>query len=430
MYTIAGHLIKDYDRAPRANIAVHPLRDDSIPTKSVQWFGTKDIRVIDVGKPLVTDPQDAIIRVTSSAICGSDLHLYLGMLPGMKKHDIMGHEFTGIVESVGAEVKTVQPGDRVVVAFCITDGTCLYCRKQLYSCCDTTNPSKEAEALYGHATAGIFGYSHLTGGFDGGQADYDRVHLADNNTMKLPGHLPDDKIVLLSDILPTAWHANELAGVKQGDSVCIFGAGPVGMLAAHCAQVRGASRVVLVDKESYRLDFAQERLPGLEIIDFSEQKTLTALHDMFSDDEGNYVGPDCCIEAVGFHYTSTWLHWLEMAVHAENDPSEILNEIFTAVRKGGRVGVVGVYSGYCNHLNIGAFMEKGLYMAAGQCPVQKYWKQLLEMVEEGVLKPEMVITHHMPLEEAAKAYKMFNEKEDGCMKVVLKPGMGMGGKEE
>lgn len=274
-------------------------------------------------------------------------------------------QFIGIVEAVGPEVTSLAPGDRVVTSFDIACGACAYCAHADFSGCDNTNPSKEQEALYGHHTSGIFGYSHLTGGYPGGQADYVRVPLADVNCLKLPpaSEVPDDRVVLLSDVLPTAWHACELGRVGPGDAVAVWGAGPVGILAAHCAQARGAARVILIDCEQYRLDYASARLPGLETINFKERKTLDALHDMFKDDR--YTGPDVCIEAVGFHYTQTWIHWLEMALKLENDPSETLNELIYACRKGGRLAVVGVYLGYANHFNIGAFMEKGLSMGAG-----------------------------------------------------------------
>jgi threonine dehydrogenase-like Zn-dependent dehydrogenase len=432
MQTLAGNLIPKRDEAPV--IHTQPNRDESAPKmKTVQWYGTQDMRVVEEYRPVVTDPSDVIVKVTSAAICGSDLHIYTGVMPGMKKGDIMGHETMGIIEQVGPQVKNFKVGDRVVVAFDIACNHCTYCHKGAFSGCDNTNPSKEQEMLYGHRTAGLFGYSHLTGGYPGGQAEYLRVPLADVNCLKInedASELSDDHVILISDVLSTAWHATELASVEKNDTVAIWGAGPVGVLAAHCAQVRGASRVVLIDQDEFRLQFARQRLPGVETIDFTKKKTLTALHEMFQDEQGRYVGPDCCIEAVGFHYTKSWTHWIEMAFKLENDPSETLNELINAVRKAGRIGVVGVYAGYCNHLNIGAFMEKGLTMSAGQTPVQKYWKKLYQMVKAGTLHPEMVITHHMDLQDGPAGYKKFNDKEDGCVKVILKPeGVGSGGKQ-
>lgn len=403
------------EEAPAATIV--PKRDDSHKMKVVEWHGTKDIQVKEVGKPLVTDPEDVVLKVTSTCICGSDLHFYTGAMPGLKSGDIVGHEFMGIVEDVGPQVQSVKRGDRVAVAFDIACGRCFSCHHEAFSGCDNTNPSKEQALMYGHTSAGMFGYSHLTGGWPGGQAEYARVPFANTMCLKIPDSVPDDKAVLLTDILPTAWHANELAQTGKGDNVAIWGSGPVGLLAAHCAQARGAARVVLIDGEQDRLDFATKHLPGVETINFQKQKTTDALKEKFEH------GPDCAIEAVGFHYTKSWLHWFEMALKLETDPSEILNELITSVRKGGRIGVVGVYAGFSNHFNIGAFMEKGLSMAAGQTPVQKYWKHLLQLIQEGKLDPSFVVTHHLPLEQAPYGYKIFNDKAEGCFKVVLKPGM-------
>lgn len=266
--TIAGAMMPKKEHTE--SITVIPRHDENEIINTVQWMGTKDVRVVASPKPLVTDPGDVVIKVTSSCICGSDLHLYLGAMPGMKKGDILGHETMGIVVDAGPEVTSVRPGDRVVVAFEIACGHCFSCKHQDFSGCDTTNPSVEQEMLYQHRTAGLFGYSHLTGGYEGGQAEYLRVPLADQNTLKLPPAdvFPDERAVLLSDILPTAWHANELGEVQQGDTVAIWGAGPVGILAAHVAQVRGAQRVVLIDKEQYRLDFAKQRMPDVTTINF------------------------------------------------------------------------------------------------------------------------------------------------------------------
>ncbi|EIE21552.1 GroES-like protein [Coccomyxa subellipsoidea C-169] len=373
-------------------------------------------QVIDVPKPKITNPGDAIIKVTSSAICGSDLHLYLNVIPGMEKNAVMGHEFMGIVESVGSDVKNIKPGDRVVSSFEMGCGQCFYCKRQIYSGCDCTNFSEVETKLYGHHTAGFHGYGTLTGGHPGGQAQFAHVLFADVNLLKVPSHLSDSKVLLLSDILPTAWHANELGGVGKGDRVAIWGAGPVGILAAHCAFFRGAERVVIIDEVADRLRFAKEKVPKVETLNFKEKKVPEALKEMM----GPYA-PDVSIEAVGIHYCKSWVHKFEMATMLETDPSETLNEIIFCTRKGGRIGVVGAYAGFTNHYNIGAFMEKGLTMAAGQTPVQKYWKDLLRWIEEGKLTPDMVITHELPLSKGPEAYKTFNDKTGGCVKVVLKP---------
>ncbi|EFN59413.1 hypothetical protein CHLNCDRAFT_8842, partial [Chlorella variabilis] len=321
----------------------------------------QDVRVVEAAVPVATDPQDVILRVTSTAICGSDLHLYTGELrsmPGMKKHDILGHEFMGMVEEVGPEVKEVRKGDRVVVAFDIACGTCFYCRNSYYTSCDNTNPSKEQEMMYGHRSGGFFGYSHLTGGWDGGQAEYVRVPFANLNCLKVPASLSDNQVVLLSDILPTAWHSCELGEVAEGDRVAIWGAGPVGLLAAHCAFARGAQRVILIDREEERLAFARERI---------RNGTVETIN--FTSGGASSVGTGCpfwhpflplalilassCNPAVGLHYTSSWLHYFETALKLETDPSEIVNELIECCRKGGRVAIAGAYAGYCNHFNIG-----------------------------------------------------------------------------
>lgn len=355
----------------------------------------------------------------------------------MQKGDVMGHEFMGIVESVGPGVKDVKVGDRVVTAFDIACGACRFCKDlQVYSGCDTTNDSVAQEALYGHKTGGelllftffdmgfffgtdflfegIFGYSHMTGGWDGGQAQYVRVPYADTMVLKVPAHLPDLSAVLLSDILPTGWHATELGNVQEGDVVAIWGCGPVGMLAAASAFYKKASRVIIIDNNEYRLNFAKNHLSKLETINFTQTPTLPQLRKLVPD------GPDVSIEAVGLHYAPP-LHVAQMTIGLESDPPTILNEMIMATRKGGTLGVVGVYAGLTNGYNIGGFMEKGLKMGAGQTPVQKYWPTLLKLVESGELDPKWVVTHELPLEKAPEGYKIFNGKEDNCVKIVLHP---------
>jgi threonine dehydrogenase-like Zn-dependent dehydrogenase len=403
-------------KVQHSGVTVTSNKDEAARMKAVIWHGKKDMRVVDRPRPLVTDPTDVVLKVTSSAICGSDLHFYLGAMVGMQSGDIVGHEFMGEVVQTGPEVKNLQKGDRVVVCFDIGCGSCFFCKQQHFSGCDNTNPSQDQAKLYSDRTAGLFGYSHMTGGWEGGQAQYVRVPFADVNALKVPSNLPDDKVVLLSDILPTGWHATECGKVGEGDRVAIWGAGPVGILAAQCAHVRGASEVVLIDCQPDRLDFAKEKMPYVKTINFKDGDVHDQLHQILGE-----TGPDVCLECVGFHYAKTKLHKLEMLMMLETDPSDILNELIRCCRKGGRIGVVGVYAGYCNHFNIGAFMEKGLSMSAGQTPVQKYWHHLLDLVKEGKLTPDMVITHHLPIDDAPKGYKMFNDKEDGCIKVVLKP---------
>lgn len=391
--------------------------ENAPPMKGVAWMGKHHVSLVERQRPTITDPEDVVLRVTSTCICGSDLHLYEGYMVGMQKGDLLGHEFMGVVEEVGPQVKDINKGDRVVVSFDIGCGKCSYCHGTMFSSCNTTNPSADQEAMYGHRSGGFFGYSHMTGGYEGGQADYVRVPFANTNTLKVPGNMPDEKVVLLSDILPTAWHANEMGEVSEGKNVAIWGAGPVGMLAAHCAFHRGAARVVLIDKVPFRLEHAQKVIKGVEVIDYSKENVEKVLKAKFPE----FEGPDVCIEAVGFHYAKTLLHTVEQKVGLETDPSDIVNELLRCCRKGGCVSIVGVYAGYANHFNIGGFMEKALTMRGGQTPVQRYWHTLLDKITSGALDPTIVITHQLPLEQAAHAYKIFNNKEDNCIKVVLKP---------
>ncbi|GAQ85860.1 Sorbitol dehydrogenase [Klebsormidium nitens] len=395
---------------------VKPKHDESRTMKAIAWMGKKSVHVSDKPVPLITDPHDAIIKVTATAICGSDLHIFVNAMPGMTKGDILGHEFMGIVQEVGPEVTKFKPGDKVVACFDLGCGQCFYCKRGLWSCCQVTNPSKEQEAMYGDRTAGMHGYSAMTGAYEGGQAEYARVIFADVNLLKVPNDAADEKYLFLSDILPTAWHATELGEVSEGDTVAIWGAGPVGILAAHCAAARGAKRIIMVDNQTYRLDFATSKIPGLETVNFGEKKVMETLKEM----TGGH-GPDVAIEAVGFHYCKSWTHAIETALMLETDPSEMLNEMIVSVRKGGRISIVGVYAGFTNHFNIGAFMEKQLTMRGGQTPVQKYWHDLKTLIDKGVLDPTMVLTHTLPLDQGPEGYKIFNDKTDGCVKVVLKP---------
>jgi threonine dehydrogenase-like Zn-dependent dehydrogenase len=389
--------------------------------KACCWYGKHDVRVKDVPKPTITDQTDVLLKVTSTAICGSDLHMYAGFMPAMHKGDVIGHEFMGIIEEVGSEVKRFQKGDRVVAAFDIGCGACYFCKQQLCSSCDKTNPTWEMQKLYGDTTGGLFGYSHMTGGYNGGQAEYVRVPFGDTNLLKVPSDLqkwPDEKLLFLSDIYSTAWHGVSLANVKKDDVVAVWGCGPVGILIARLAQVRGAKRVIVIDNQEYRLKFLQEKVPGTEIINFKKDTDVVGkLKEMTEH------GPDVAVEAVGFHYTKTWAHRLQVMLALESDSGDIINEIIQAVRKNGRVSLIGAYAGWINGFNIGGFMEKGLSMAGGQTPCQLYWDTLLDLIREGEIDPSIVITHILPLEEASKGYKIFDAKEDGCVKVVLKPGM-------
>ncbi|KAG2450469.1 hypothetical protein HYH02_004970 [Chlamydomonas schloesseri] len=407
-------------------VTVTSNKDPGHRMRAVTWHGPRHMALEERPRPLVTDPADAVLRVTSSAICGSDLHLFLGSAPGMQRGDVVGHEFMGFVEEVGPEVKHVKKGDRVVACFDIACGRCRSCSRGAFSGCDVTNPSKDQEMMYGARSAGLFGYAHVTGGYEGGQADYVRVPFADINLLHVPDDLPDNKLILLSDILSTAWFANELGAVGPGTCLAIWGAGPGGILAAHCAQVRGADRIILIDNQQYRLDHAAARIPGLHTINFDKEKASAAegwegvkpaLERLVPG------GPDVCIEAVGFHYCKTAAHAAMVKTLLETDTADILNELIYCCRKGGTIACIGVYVGLTNGFNIGALMEKGLTFKAGQTPVQKYWGHLLDLIKSGKLDPTIVITHELPLEDAPHAYKIFNDKTDGCIKVILKTGM-------
>ncbi|KAK9840659.1 hypothetical protein WJX81_007805 [Elliptochloris bilobata] len=400
----------EQERETLPGVTIHGLHDAKRLMKAAEYRGKQSIKVIDRPMPLVTDAEDAILKVSSTCICGSDLHLYLGTIPGMKPGQVMGHEFMGTVVEVGVGVKDVKAGDRVVACFDIGCGRCFLCKQGAFSCCEATNPNVQMKELYGHQISGMFGYSQITGGYDGGQAEYVRVPFADVNLLKVPPDMPDEKIVFLSDILPTAWNACEMGDVSQGDVVAIWGCGPVGILTAQCAMFRGAARVIVIDEHAYRLVSVKEGLAKMTV-----------------------HGPDVGIEAVGQHYAHSLTHKIEMKLHLETDPSEVLNEIIYCTRKAGRISIVGVYAGFTKNFNIGewpgygwlmfacAFMEKGQQMRGSQTPVQKFWHHLLELVQSGKLDPSVVVTHRPPLEEAGHAYKVFNEKLENCIKVVLKP---------
>jgi threonine dehydrogenase-like Zn-dependent dehydrogenase len=335
-------------------------------------------------------------------------------MPGMQDGDILGHEFMGIVEEVGADVKKVKVGQRVVVAFDIACGTCDHCRREEYTACDTTNPSKVMEEMYGHRTAALYGYSHLTGGVAGGQAEYVRVPFADVNCLPVPAGVTDEQALYLSDVVPTAYHATEMGEVGKGDTVAIWGLGPVGLMAARWCQIRGAAKVIGIDCVPARLKLAEHYLK-ITTINYKEQDVLKELEKLAPG------GPDASIEAAGFEYAKTMLHKVERAIGLETDTADILSECITATRKFGRVSIIGVYSGFCNHFPIGAFMEKGQTMRGGQSPTQKYWQMCLSKIESKELDPTFIISHKLKLENIEDVYKRFYERDDGMIKVFLRP---------
>ncbi|MFL5759425.1 MAG: zinc-dependent alcohol dehydrogenase [Thermomicrobiales bacterium] len=383
--------------------------------KALVYHGAEDVRVEDCPKPVIGDSTDAVVRITLTTICGSDLHLYHGDIPDTKDGDILGHECMGIVEEVGPDVQSIKPGDRVVVSAVIADGTCSFCKDGLFSLCETTNPNPVMQEIYGQHTAGIFGYSHLVGGFAGGQAEYVRVPHADVCCLPVPEHLEDEQVLFLSDILCTGWHANELGGVCNGQTVAIFGCGPVGLMATAWARVRGAQRVIAIDNIGYRLDLARETF-GAETINFDESEPTKTLRELT---EGR--GPDVCIEAAGFRYARSLRHKVQQKLKLESDAIDGLSDAIRSVRKGGTVAVIGDFIGYANQFPVGAMMEKGLTIRGGQVNIQKYWRDLLQRIEAGQIDPTFVITHRMPLDRAAEAYALFDKKDDGVIKVVLTP---------
>ncbi|MEU5250863.1 zinc-dependent alcohol dehydrogenase [Streptomyces longwoodensis] len=385
------------------------------------WTGRNSVEVLDVPDPSILSSRDVIVKITSTAICGSDLHLVDGYVPTMEKGDILGHEFMGEVVEVGPGVNPkLRVGDRVVVPFPIACGVCAPCRAELYSCCENTNPNAGiSEKLFGHPTAGIYGYSHLTGGFAGGQAEYARAVLADANVLKIDSDLTDEQVLFLSDILPTGYMGAEMCDIQGGDVVAVWGAGPVGQFAMDSARVLGAEKVVAIDKEPYRLAMAASQ--GYETINFEDTDVRSALLELTGG-----RGPDKCIDAVGLEATHGASHVqlydrAKQAVRSETDRPHALRQAIMSCRSGGVVSVIGVYGGLIDKFPAGAWMNRSLTLRTGQCHVHKYMKPLLGLIEQGKIDPTRIITHRLPLTEAPKGYDLFKNKKDHCEKVVLKP---------
>jgi len=389
--------------------------------RAVCWHDKLDLRVESVPEPRILNPRDAIVRVTATAICGSDLHLYGGFVPGMVKGDILGHEFMGEIMEVGSAVKTLKAGDRVVVPFPIACGSCFFCARSLYSLCENSNPNAwMAEKLWGYSPCGIFGYSHLLGGYAGGQAEYVRVPFADVGPLKVPDALPDEQALFLSDILPTGYMAAENCGIERGDTVAVWGCGPVGQFAVASAFLLGAERVIAIDRFPERLRLAARKL-GAEPIDYTQDNVLEALKEMTGG-----RGPDACIDAVGMeahahHSLAHTYDRMKQAVMHETDRPAALREAIQACRSGGTVSIAGVYGGLVDQFPAGTMMNRSLTIRTGQTHVQRYMKGLLERIEKGEIDPSFVITHRMKLDDAALAYRMFRDKQDECIKVVLTP---------
>ncbi len=390
--------------------------------RALTWHGKHDVRVDTVDDPGIVNPRDVVIKVTSTAICGSDLHLYDNYIPSMEKGDILGHEFMGEVVEVGSG-STLQIGQRVVVPFVIACGSCYHCAKTQYSACDNGNPADTqdlAEKSFGQGISGLFGYSHLTGGYAGGQAEFVRVPYSDVGPIVIPDGIDDDKVLFLSDILPTGWMAAENCDIEPGDTVAVWGCGPVGLFAVQSAILMGAARVIAIDHFPHRLELA--RRFGAETIDYEKTDVAMALREMTGG-----IGPDACIDAVGMEshglFADNVIDQIKASTFLGTDRPHALRQAIIACRKGGRLSVPGVYGGFLDKFSMGAVMQKGLTVKTGQTHVQRYLPALLAAILDGKIDTTFLISHRMALEDAPQAYKMFHDQQNEVTKVVLKPGM-------
>lgn len=390
--------------------------------KALSWHGKHDIRCDTVPDPRIEHPRDAIVKVSSCAICGSDLHLFDGFMPGMKRGDIMGHEFMGEVVEVGVDAaRELRVGDRVVVPFQITCGECEQCRRGNFSVCERSNRNHAlAEKLFGHSTAGLYGYTHLTGGYAGGQAEYVRVPYADTGPIKVPAGLRDEQVLLLGDIFPTGWQAAVQCDIQPTDTLAVWGAGPVGQFAIRSAIMLGAQQVVAIDRVPERLDMAEAA--GAIALNFETESVLERLADLTAG-----RGPEKCIDAVGMEaHVSRSIDSIydraKQALMLETDRAHVLREMIYVCRPAGILSVPGVYGGLIDKIPFGALMNTGLTLRTGQTHVNRYSRELLQRIEAGEIDPAFVITHTVPLEEGPEMYRTFRDKQDGCVKVVMKPG--------
>jgi threonine dehydrogenase-like Zn-dependent dehydrogenase len=388
--------------------------------KALCWYGKSDVRVENVPDPQILNPRDAIIKITRTAICGSDLHLYDGYIPTMEKGDILGHEFMGEVVEVGSSNKKLKVGDRVVVPFTIACGNCFFCQKEMWSLCDNSNPNAwMLEKIYGFSGSGLFGYSHMMGGYAGGQAEYARVPFADIGPVKIPDGIDDEKVLFLSDIFPTGYMAAENCNIQRGDTVAVWGCGPVGQFAIKSAYLLGAERVIAIDAVPERLQMAQTE-GGAEVLNFNDEDIFDKLKEMTGG-----RGPDSCIDAVGLEAHGQSVDALydraKAAMFLATDRPHALRQAIHACRKGGTVSVPGVYGGFLDKIPFGAAFSKGLTFKMGQTHVHKYLRPLLELVQQGRIDPSFVITHRLRLDDAPQGYETFKNHEDNCIKIVMKP---------
>ena len=387
--------------------------------KAVCWTGVNEVGVEEVPDPEILNRRDAIVRVTATTICGSDLHLYDGYVPAMQRGDILGHEFMGVIEEVAPEVGGLAPGDRVVVPPFIACAACFFCERELYSLCDNTNPNAAmAEGFWGQATGGIYGYSHLTGGYAGSHAEYVRVPMADVGPRKVPDGVTDDRALFTSDAFATGYFGADICDLQPGDTVAVWGCGAVGLFAVASAYLLGAERVIAIDRLPERLELA--RAYGADVLDYTRTDVVEELKQMTAG-----RGPDACIDAVGMEAHKPGLEGAydraKQATRMESDRPYVLREAILACRKGGVVAIIGVYGGLIDKIPMGAAMNKGLTFRMGQQPTQRYLDRLLEHVERGRVDTSLVATHHLPLDDAPRAYEMFKHKHDGCVRVVFTP---------
>lgn len=388
--------------------------------KALCWRGKEDVRVENVPDPKILNPRDAIVRITTTAICGSDLHLYDGMIPTLSPGDILGHEFMGEVVETGPEVRNLKIGDRVVVPFTISCGNCFFCKQQLWSLCDNSNPNAWiAEKMYGYSASGLFGYSHIYGGYAGGQAQYVRVPFADVGPLKIESDLKDEQVLFLSDIFPTGYMAAENCNIHPGDTVAVWGCGPVGQFAIRSAFLLGAERVIAIDRFPERLLMAEAG--GAEVLNYEDEPDLVEVLKQMTGG----MGPDSCIDAVGMeahgHTISAIYDKLKVATMQATDRLNVLRQAIQACRKGGTVSIPGVYGGMLDKVPFGTAFAKGLTLKIGQTHMHKYLRPLLERIERREIDPSFVITHRAPIDQAPEMYRTFRDKEDDCIKVVLKP---------
>ncbi|RXK39378.1 hypothetical protein M231_03331 [Tremella mesenterica] len=400
---------------PTATDPAYKHRPDGSTMKALAWFGNRDVRIIDAPIPDISENKDVIVRTTGTTICGSDLHLYHSEMMGLQKGDILGHEFMGIIDRVGPEVTTLKPGDKVVVSFQIACGTCRYCQKKYSSMCDWTNNSSLQKGMYGQRDAGFLGYGHLTGGFPGGQAEYVRVPFGEVNCLKVPPGVCDEDVLYLSDILPTSYHAVMDTRVEPGDVVSVWGLGPIGQCVVRWALLKGASKVYAIDTIPSRLVLAKQAKGEVVTIDFNAEDVSKRIQ---AEVPG---GLDVCIDASTYHEPKTLLHKVEKTLMLETDVSETPNEMIYLVKKFGRVGLIGVYSGYTNHFNIGALMEKGVrFIGNGQAPVHLYWEEILnDYILTGKFDMKPLVTHRVNLEDMKELYDKFDKRYAGVNKVFV-----------